>query len=123
MKFEDIVILISEEFTLAWNNWDVEKLIKLLAEDVTIFSPQISNIYPENTLNTLKGKIAIEAYWTLLKKKNAFLVKQISIKKVDREIKTVNIMIEGNLIIKETFRLNEYGKIDYLKYEYETQSL
>lgn len=123
MKFEDIVILISEEFTLAWNNWDVEKLIKLLAEDVTIFSPQISNIYPENTMNTLKGKKAIEAYWTLLKKKNAFLVKQISIKKVDREIKTVNIMIEGNLIIKETFRLNEYGKIDYLKYEYETQSL
>ena len=123
MKFDDIVILISEEFTLAWNNWDVEKLIKLLAEDVTIYSPQISSIYPENKSNKLHGKIAIEAYWTLLKKKDAYKVNQISIKKVDREIKTVNLVIGSNLIIKETFRLNEYGKIDYLKYEYDTQSL
>ncbi len=121
MKFEDIIRIISEDFTKAWNDWDIDKLMTHLATHVEIHSPKIKVVYPENTDCTLIGKEAVLEYWTRLKKISGdYRVEQISLKKEDREVKTVNKVIGKGITIYETFIVNEYGKIEYLKYEYES---
>lgn len=120
MKFEEIIKAISEDFTKAWNEWDIEKLMSFLSNNVVIYSPKILLVYPDNTACKLQGKENLRDYWTKLKvMTDNTRVDQISITKVDREIKTVNKVVGKEIIINETIILNEYGKIEYLKYQYE----
>jgi hypothetical protein len=119
MKFEEIIKAISDDFTRAWNEWDIDSLMTHLANNVEIYSPKINSIYPDNTESRLIGKTAVKDYWTILKNTTPqHKVEQTSLQKVDREIRTVNKVIGEDIIIFETFIVNEYGKIEYLKYEY-----
>lgn len=119
MRFEDIIKLISTEFTEAWNNWDIEKAMTYLANNVVIRSPKISIVYPDNIECEIKGKAAVKEYWDRLKEMSEnYRVYQTSIVKEGREVVTVNKVIGHDIIIRETFIVNEYGKIEYLKYEY-----
>ncbi|MCC7030398.1 MAG: hypothetical protein IT257_08835 [Chitinophagaceae bacterium] len=119
MKFEEIIKSISDDFTRAWNEWDIDRLMTHLANNVEIYSPKIKAIYPDNTECKLTGKQAIKDYWTNLKNSTRqHKVVQTSLQKIDREITTINKVIGENITIHETFVVNEYGKIEYLRYEY-----
>lgn len=119
MNFERIIKRISEEFTRTWNHWDMDNRVACLTEDVRIESPNISNVYPENTDNIIIGKNNVRAYWELLaEKKGTFKVKQLSVVKDDLKVTTRNKVIGSEIEIIETFTMNEYGKINDLKYEY-----
>lgn len=119
MKFEEIIKSISDDFTDAWNQWDIDRMKDILSESVIIRSPKIMHVYPENASCEIQGKGNVIEYWNRLKEMtHNYQVVQLSIKKDGREVKTVNKMIGEDITIYETFIVNEYGKIEYLKYEY-----
>lgn len=122
MKFEDIIKIISDDFTRAWNEWNIDQLMTHLAPHVEIHSPRIKTVYPDNAACKIIGKKEVLEYWTRLKAiAGDYRVEQLSLKKEDREVKTVNKVIGKNITIYETFIVNEYGKIEYLKYEYDSK--
>ena len=119
MPFEEIIRTISEEFTRAWNNWDKELLLRFLSNDIRLESPVVKEIYPENTRGEVRGKEQVSAYWDALAlARRNIKVRQISIKKNKRVVETINEIIDTGQLIRETFILNEYGKILHLKYSY-----
>ncbi|MBK7692211.1 MAG: nuclear transport factor 2 family protein [Bacteroidetes bacterium] len=119
MKFEALVKLISEDFTVAWNQWDIEKLLTFVANSVVVRSPKVGMIYPENAACEIVGKEALHEYWTKLKIKNGkFDVTQLSITCDGRKLETVNKLNGQDILIYETILLDEYGKIIFLNYEY-----
>ncbi|MBK7040169.1 MAG: hypothetical protein IPH46_06765 [Bacteroidetes bacterium] len=120
MKFDEIIKSISDDFTKAWNDWDVDKMKNYLTDYVIIYSPKIQLVYPDNVGCKLEGKDQVIEYWKLLKSKiENYKVVQLSVCKDNREVKTVNRVVGSDIIVYETFVVNEYGKIEYLKYEYE----
>ncbi len=119
MKFEDIVKLISEKFTQAWNDWDLDRLFNFLTADVRLQSPKVSQVYPENTTNTIDGRENVITYWNLLaQQQGKFKVVQYDIFKTDNKVTTLNRIEDSNILIKETYIMDEYGKIKELTYEY-----
>ena len=119
MKFEELAKRISEEFTHAWNNWDIEKVEKCLTKTICVHSPHISQIYPENIENFICGREKVIAYWKLLMEKNGRItVTQTDIKKVDNTIISLNKVNGKNIIVREVMTIDEYGKIKDLAYEY-----
>ncbi len=119
MKFEDIVKLISEKFTQAWNDWDLDRLFNFLTADVRLQSPKVSQVYPENTTNTIEGRENVITYWNLLaQQQGKFKVVQYDIFKTDNKVTTLNRIEDSNILIKETYIMDEYGKIKELTYEY-----
>jgi hypothetical protein len=119
MKFEELIQQISEQFTDAWNRWDMEEMMRHLCPNVILKSPNVSQIYPDNVNNTLEGKEVVRTYWTALYQKNGpFKVRQLSFRKEGTQIFTENHILGTQMVISETFILNEYGKIKYLEYSY-----
>jgi hypothetical protein len=119
MQFDDIIKQISTEFTDAWNKWDMDRIMCCLHSSIIIESPNISKIYPSNTNNMLIGKDEVRAYWEALKLHYGHLkVTQFKIEKKDCEVTTLNLVESTGVIIKETFTMNEYGKINHLIYKY-----
>ena len=119
IHFDDIIKQISSEFTDAWNNWDMDKIMCCLHSNIIIESPNISKIYPDNTSNILIGKEDVRLYWEALRLQYGHLkVTQFKIEKKDCEVTTLNLVESSGVIIKETFTMNEYGKINHLIYKY-----
>jgi len=124
MKFEELIQQISEQFTDAWNRSDIDEMMRHICPNVILKSPNVSLIYPDNVSNTLEGKEVVRMYWKALKQKNGpFKVKQISFRKVGPQIFTENHILGTQMIITETFILNEYGKIKFLEYSYHIDEL
>lgn len=119
MKFEEIIRSISEQFTRSWNNWDIDRRTNCLTNDVVLTSPNVSKVYPENLSNTICGKENIRVYWNqLAAQEGLFKVEQQSVSKEGMNVITLNKIIGSEIYIKETFTMNEYGKIKELMYEY-----
>ncbi len=119
MKFNNLIKKILNDFTVAWNRWDFDSLEKILTPDVIIFSPKIGEIYPENKECKLVGRKNLIEYWKLYQLKYGKThADQISFEKKGRVIKTSNKIIGQALIINEELILNEYGKIELIRYEY-----
>lgn len=121
MGFDQIIDNISTGFTDAWNSGNIELSIKFLCPNVVIESPKVKEIFPEKNESKVVGHEEVRHYWKQLQNRYGKLeVEQVSLKKVNREIYTVNKVKGKNLTIHETFIVNEYGKIEYLKYHYES---
>ncbi len=119
MRFEEIVKQISEEFTKAWNDGDVDRLMNYLTNNVRLTSPMVSRVYPEHEGNTIEGRDNVKNYWHQLALLHGqFKVTMTSITKSDNKVTTMNHVEGSNLIIKETYTMNEYGKINEVIYEY-----
>jgi hypothetical protein len=119
MRFEEIVKHISEEFTQARNDWDMEPLMHFLHTNVSLQSPNVSEVYPENKSNTILGRDNVINYWNqLVEMKGTFKVTQLSIVKIDNKVTTMNQIEGSKTTIKECYRLDEYGKINEMVYEY-----
>ena len=124
MKFEELIQQISEQFTDAWNRWDMDEMMRHLCPNVILKSPNVSLIYPDNVNNTLEGKEVVRAYWMALYLKNGpFKVRQLSFRKEGTQIFTENHILGTQMVISETFILNEYGKIKFLEYSYHIDEL
>jgi hypothetical protein len=119
MSFETLVKNITNSFTDAWNNWDVEAMSAHLTEYAQIESPFVSKIHPEIRDNIIVGRDKILTYWTLLYQKLGHLkTTQLSFIKEDIYVTTINRINNSSILIHETFVLNEYGRIKALKYAY-----
>lgn len=119
LSFEKIIEQISNDYTNAWNNEDLEKLGSFLHKNVVVKSPQISKLFPENTDSELQGKDKVKEYWKrLFKEVGGLKVEQISLNKKGRTVTTVNKVVAHNTTIIEEFILDEYGFILDLKYTY-----
>lgn len=119
MTFESLIRRISDDFTNAWNQWDIDAMMKHLCSNVIITSPNISLVYPNNSDNKIVGKENVLAYWEKLKLiEGRIIVVQESFEKIDTVIRTVNRVVGKNILIYESFKLNEYGKIQELHYSY-----
>ena len=117
MTFESLIKAIADDFTNAWNRWDIEAMMKHLCPNVLITSPNISLVYPSNSENKIVGKENVLAYWEKLKMiQGPIIVIQESFEKIDTVIQTKNRIIGKNILINESFKLNEYGKIQELHY-------
>ena len=119
MKFEEIVRRISDDFTHYWNVWDIEAILSFISEHVILRSPNVSKVFPSINNNTIVGKENVRHYWEQLAQRNLnYKVIQTSVTKTDRTITTYNLAIKTNIVIREIFILDEYGKIIELNYEY-----
>lgn len=119
LSFEKIIEQISNDYTNAWNNEDLEKLGSFLHKNVVVRSPQISKLFPENTDSELQGKDKVKEYWKrLFEEVGGLKVEQISLNKKGRTVTTVNKVVAHNTTIIEEFILDEYGFILDLKYTY-----
>lgn len=119
MTFESLIRAIADDFTNAWNRWDIDAMMKHLCPNVLITSPNISLVDPSNSENKIVGKENVLAYWEKLKMiQGPIIVVQESFEKIDTVIQTKNRIIGKNILITESFKLNEYGKIQELHYSY-----
>ena len=67
----------------------------------------------------IQGREEVRMYWIKLRNiTGGYEVNQISIQKEDKVITTVNKIIGSDVVILETLTLNQYAKIETLKYEY-----
>jgi hypothetical protein len=75
--------------------------------------------YPENEEMMIQGREEVRRYWIKLRNiTGGYEVNQISIQKEDKVITTVNKIIGSDVVILETLTLNQYAKIETMKYEY-----
>lgn len=51
------------EWVDAWNSKDIERVLVHYADDVVVTSPLAARVVPESN-GTIRGKIALRAYWT-----------------------------------------------------------
>jgi hypothetical protein len=67
----------------------------------------------------IQGREEVRRYWIKLRNiTGGYEVNQISIQKEDKVITTVNKIIGSDVVILETLTLNQYAKIETMKYEY-----
>lgn len=90
-----------------------------MTEQVRLYSPMVKKVYPENEEMMIQGREEVRMYWIKLRNiTGGYEVNQISIQKEDKVITTVNKIIGSDVVILETLTLNQYAKIETLKYEY-----
>lgn len=79
----------------------------------------VKKVYPENEEMMIPGREEVRRYWIKLRNiTGGYEVNQISIQKEDKVITTVNKIIGSDVVILETLTLNQYAKIETMKYEY-----
>lgn len=119
MPIASIIKSLTEEFIDRWNNWEIDKAVAFLKEDVIVYSPNIQLIYPENTECKIVGKKNVHAYWTILHQlmKNTRF-KLESFNKLEHEIYTISSISDRTEKLYTWFTYTEYGKISTLKFEY-----
>jgi hypothetical protein len=79
----------------------------------------VKKVYPENEEMMIQGRVEVRRYWIKLRNiTGGYEVNQISIQKEDKVITTVNKIIGSDVVILETLTLNQYAKIETMKYEY-----
>ena len=79
----------------------------------------VKKVYPENEEMMIQGREEVRRYWITLRNiTGGYEVNQISIQKEDKVITTVNKIIGSDVVILETLTLNQYAKIETMKYEY-----
>jgi|688.fasta_scaffold04976_13 hypothetical protein len=79
----------------------------------------VKKVYPENEEMMIQGREEVRRYWIKLRNiTGGYEVNQISIQKEDKVITTVNKIIGSDVVILETLTLNQYAKIETMKYEY-----
>jgi hypothetical protein len=119
MRFHEILEKVANEFTQHWNQWDINKLCSMMTEQVRLYSPMVKKVYPENEEMMIQGREEVRRYWIKLRNiTGGYEVNQISIQKEDKVITTVNKIIGSDVVILETLTLNQYAKIETMKYEY-----
>jgi hypothetical protein len=91
----------------------------MMTEQVRLYSPMVKKVYPENEEMMIQGREEVRRYWIKLRNiTGGYEVNQISIQKEDKVITTVNKIIGSDVVILETLTLNQYAKIETMKYEY-----
>lgn len=119
MRFSKIIEDISNAFNDTWNNWEIQEMGNFLTEDIEVHSPKVLLVDPNNKLALIRGKSKVLDYWKKLAEiTGKFKVAKLHSLKLERDVINYNEILDTDIVIKETLKLNEYGKIFYLKYEY-----
>lgn len=119
MPIAAILKSLTEEFIERWNNWEIDKAVAFLKEDVIVYSPNIKLIYPENAECKIVGKQKVHDYWNILHKHMSNTrFKLESFNKLEHEIYTISSISDRTEKLYTWFTYTEYGKISMLKFEY-----
>lgn len=119
MNIEDLLKNRTLEFIELWNHNKLHEVKGYLKEDIIVYSPNISIIYPENNDGFIKGIDQVIEYWALLiKHAGTFTFTLESFNKNDHDIYTISKIEGRHERLYTWFNYNEYGKITKLKFEY-----
>lgn len=119
MKIENILIDLTKKFIQQWNGEDMDSIRNYFREEVVVYSPYISMIYPNNTTGKIEGREQVIAYWIELRKLyKTFKLTLESFEKIDHTVFTVSLIEGRKEKLYTTYVYNEYGKILELKFEY-----
>lgn len=119
MTIEELLKNLTHEFIQIWNEWRIDELGKFFKEDIVVYSPFITVVFPDNLEGKLAGKKNVLEYWRLLK--NIGYDKKFSLVDFNRNGHTVTTTFavdnsEQKMIT--TYIYNEYGKMSELRFEY-----
>jgi hypothetical protein len=115
MKFNDIIRNIVDDYLNAWNGKDVQKIIDIFSENGELESPLIRFIYPGSSQDKVCGKQNLKQSYHLLFNSPVYCkMDQPRIESHDKSITTYVSSSDNKIILKSTFTLNEYGKLQVL---------
>ncbi|HOZ52031.1 MAG TPA: hypothetical protein PLU17_09250 [Chitinophagaceae bacterium] len=115
MKFNDIINNIVEDYLAAWNGKDINKILGIFSENGQLESPLFRLINPKCLENKVTGKEKLaSSYRLLFNSPNYFKMDKVRIEKHDKTITAYVNGLSNNQVLKSTFTLNEYGKLQYL---------
>ncbi len=115
MIYNDIINNIVDDYLNAWNGKDVKKILGIFSENGELESPLFSLINPNYTEEKVSGKEKLEYSYKLLFNSPAYSkMNKMRVEKHDKTITTYINGVNNSIILKSTFTINEYGKLQYL---------
>lgn len=119
MPIQDLLKNLTEQFIELWNNSELEQIGHFFKEDVVIYSPNISKIFPDNLEGKIIGKSNVIVYWQMLIQYTGEIKVELeSFEKIDRQINTVSKIIGRVEKLYTQYSYNEYGKVIEIKFDY-----
>lgn len=119
MTIEELLKDLTHEFIQLWNDWKIDELGNFFKEDIIVYSPYITVIFPDNKEGKIQGKQEVLEYWRLLK--NIGYDKKFTLEDFRREdhiVTTIFKINDGEQRMVTSYVYNEYGKMSELKFEY-----
>ena len=115
MKFNEIINTIVDDYLNAWNGKDVKKILGIFSENGELESPLFKALNPGDPEQRVSGKEKLESSYNLLFNSTSyFKISKLRVEKKDKIITTYVNKSDDNRVLKSTFTLNEYGKLQYL---------
>lgn len=121
-SYNGVILKYVSSLIESWNEKDLNKISNMLLDSVTLESPHVQDLFPEQNLNTLKGKNSVIAYWEKLLSLNPNL--KVSVRNVKRRNKIIRFDTDFNSVMPKMetlIQVNEYGKIIKIKFEHPTE--
>ena len=115
MIFNEIINNIVDDYLKAWNGKDVKKIIGIFSENGELESPVFRLSNPSCFEAKVVGKEKLEnSYKILFNSPSYFKMDKLRIEKHDKTIITYVHSQSNDEVLKSTFTINEYGKLEYL---------
>ncbi len=100
----------SNDWLSAWNDRDIDRILSYYADDVVFHSPRIALVMGNET-NSIRGKKALQAYWTEALSRARSLFFAIDDILVGSDAVTILYTNHREEKVAETFIFNEDGEI------------
>ncbi|MBP6624010.1 MAG: nuclear transport factor 2 family protein [Chitinophagaceae bacterium] len=124
MSFRFIIENIYDQYSNAWNRRDIESMMKSFSENASIELPSNEITSDEYTVTKLTGKEKIQGYYQQFFNSQAyFTTEKIDIITRNKLVTVRERIVGSSRLIKKTFRLNEYGKLEYMHIKFYQKEL
>ncbi len=115
MSFRFIIEKIYDQYSNAWNRRDIDSMMKSFSENAFVELPGNEISKDEYAVTQLTGKEKIQRYYQQFFNSQAyFTTEKIDISARNKLVIVREKMVGSSKLIKKTFRLNEYGKLEYM---------
>jgi len=118
MNFKNLIEQITVEFITHWNNHDLDKMATYLSNDITVSSPNIQKLFPEEKESKLSKKENVMRYWRKLNDEHFFTMKLMVLNKSEKIIDCQIAVGDTTTRLHANFIMDEYGKFVDMDIEY-----
>ncbi|HPI54978.1 MAG TPA: nuclear transport factor 2 family protein [Chitinophagaceae bacterium] len=115
MNFSSIIENIFDQYKEAWNKRDLHGIMSSFSESALFESTRFEHLANDQEGIQLRGKESIQNYYkAFFSSSSYFPIEKIDVSSKDKVVTARVKAIGTSHYLKETFRLNEYGKLEYL---------
>lgn len=115
MIFNEIINNIVEDYLNAWNVKDVKKILGIFSENGSFESPLVQIVNHDNGDAKIIGKEKLEYFYKVLfNSPSYFSMDKLRIENQDKRVMAYVNDTTHHVILKSTFVINEYGKLQCL---------